>query len=142
MDPFYRAFEDKYRNTRVVKSLLAFYSTFTQPLKKAFGCPKVLDLGCGRGEWLQLLREEGLQAKGVDADEGMLRACRESGLEVEQFDIAHYLSTQADESLEMVTSFHVAEQTRPPQHQGRRYCREPFRRLNATVLEQAHHVQQ
>jgi SAM-dependent methyltransferase len=110
MDTFYRAFEDEFRGKKfVIKSRLAVYSTFIKPLKKIFPKAKALDLGCGRGEWLELMRDYGLSAKGIDSDAGMLQSCRESGLDVEQIDLSNYLAELPDESLEMITAFHVVE---------------------------------
>jgi SAM-dependent methyltransferase len=51
----------------------------------------VLDLGCGRGEFLELLREERIVATGVDSDPGMVARCRASGLSVSQSDALAYL---------------------------------------------------
>lgn len=110
MDSFYRAFEDKYRGSReLIKSRLLVYLPFTQPLIKAYPQGQALDLGCGRGEWLELLTEQGFNAKGVDLDDGMLRACRERGLQVETADAASYMQALPAESLCLVSAFHIAE---------------------------------
>src|SRR5437763_8718032 len=82
---FYRAFEDRYRGAReIIKDRLRAYARFTDPLlglpRPAGLAPAALDLGCGRGEWLELLGEAGFAARGVDLDDGMLAACRERGL--------------------------------------------------------------
>ncbi|MGC8842054.1 MAG: class I SAM-dependent methyltransferase [Candidatus Sumerlaeaceae bacterium] len=59
----------------------------------------VLDLGCGRGEFLELLREHGIPASGVDRDPDMVRHCRAKGLAVEEGTLIDYLSHVPDESL-------------------------------------------
>ena len=46
----------------------------------------VLDLGCGRGEWLEVLKDRGLQARGVDINRAMLERCRAIGLDVAEGD--------------------------------------------------------
>ncbi|WP_197416362.1 MULTISPECIES: bifunctional 2-polyprenyl-6-hydroxyphenol methylase/3-demethylubiquinol 3-O-methyltransferase UbiG [unclassified Massilia] len=107
---FYRAFEDRYRGARhTIKDRLRAYTPFTAPLLQ-LGRPAVaLDLGCGRGEWLELLGETGFEAKGVDLDEGMLEACRERGLDASHGDALAALRAQPDDSLALVSAFHLVE---------------------------------
>lgn len=69
---FYRAFEDRYRgNKELIKSRLITYIPFLEKIKDVNTNPKAIDLGCGRGEWLELLSANGFIAKGVDLDESM-----------------------------------------------------------------------
>jgi O-antigen chain-terminating methyltransferase len=56
----------------------------------------VVDVGCGRGELLGLLKERGVAARGVDVNAGMVELCRTRGLEVEQGDALGYLARQRD----------------------------------------------
>jgi SAM-dependent methyltransferase len=110
MDPFYRAFEERYRGSReLIKSRLEVYLPFVEPLKALYVAPEILDLGCGRGEWLDLLSYNGFQAKGVDLDEGMLSACRELNLDVCQADALDYLRGMEADSLSVISAFHVVE---------------------------------
>lgn len=108
---FYRAFEDRHRGSRqLIKSRLAAYEPFVRPfLKDANGRPSSLDLGCGRGEWLELMRDWGFSARGIDLDDGMLEACREIGLEASKDEAIGYLQSLPDESLAIVTAFHLVE---------------------------------
>ena len=55
------------------------------------GCTHVVDLGCGRGEFLRLLRDQGVPAFGVDASAGACAACAEAGLDAVQSDVLDYL---------------------------------------------------
>src|SRR4029079_17968206 len=73
----------------------------------------VLDIGCGRGEFLGLLREDGIEAKGVDADADMVAYARGDGLDVEQADALAYLETQA--SLGGIFMAQVVEHLPPAQ---------------------------
>lgn len=111
--PFYRAFEDAYRGERaVIKQRLRAYAPFLDTLATLPGAgakPAALDLGCGRGEWLELLGEHGLGARGVDLDAGMLAACYERGLQAEQADAVSALRACADNSLALVSAFHLVE---------------------------------
>ena len=68
-----------------------------------------LDIGCGRGEWLEVLRDERLQGIGVDDNPVSIERCRAAGLEAIRGDALAYLRTQADDSIALVTAFHVIE---------------------------------
>lgn len=108
-DWFYRAFEDRYRGSReVIRERLKVYLPFVEALDRAAGVT-ALDLGCGRGEWLELLGENGFAAVGVDLDEGMLAACRERGLQVVTGDAVAQLRAHKDASVAVVSAFHLVE---------------------------------
>jgi len=111
MNPdFYRAFEDRHRGTREsIQERQRAYLAFLGPLAQLLPGAVLADLGCGRGEWLELVRSEGWAAQGVDLDEGMLRACRDLGLDVRQGDALAYLQGLPDASVAVVSAFHVAE---------------------------------
>lgn len=107
---FYRAFEDRYRGSRdIIKERLRAYTPFTAPLRQLAERPAALDLGCGRGEWLELLGEQGFDARGVDLDDGMLAACIERGLAARRDDALAALRAQPDNSLALVSAFHLVE---------------------------------
>jgi O-antigen chain-terminating methyltransferase len=74
----------------------------------------VLDIGCGRGEFLALLREAGIEARGVDRDADMVAFCRAEGLAVEHADAIEYLMGLDDGSLGGVFAAQVVEHLRPP----------------------------
>jgi len=69
----------------------------------------VLDLGCGRGEFLALLAGEGIRGHGVDSDQGMVERCTELGLEVTLADANAHLESLADASLGTVFSAQLIE---------------------------------
>ncbi len=108
---FYATFTDRHRGSRdLVKSRLeTSYLPFIEPLKQLYADCTALDLGCGRGEWLELLEEHGFKPHGIDLDEGMLTACRERGFSVEKQDAVGALMTLADESQVIVSGFHIVE---------------------------------
>lgn len=107
---FYRAFEDLHRGSReLIKSRLAVYLPFILPLKPFYGVCQGIDLGCGRGEWLQLMQENEIDLQGVDLDQGMLDAARERGLKVSHGDAIQSLQSLDSESQMLVTGFHLAE---------------------------------
>ncbi len=75
----------------------------------------VLDAGCGRGEFLEILRGGGVEAYGIDADPGMVAHCRAKGLRVEQAALFDHLTAAADESLGGIFLGQVVEHL-PPEH--------------------------
>jgi SAM-dependent methyltransferase len=75
----------------------------------------VLDVGCGRGEFLSLLAEEGIAAKGVDIDPDMAAFCRDQGLDVEEGDAVAYLDGLKEGSLGGVFAAQVVEHLKPAQ---------------------------
>jgi O-antigen chain-terminating methyltransferase len=109
-DSFYRAFEDQYRGSReLIKSRLRVYLPFLEPLIGLYSDAKAMDLGCGRGEWLELMQETGFKPYGVDLDEGMLSSCRKLKLPVKKGDAVAFLAALPGESQAVVSAFHVVE---------------------------------
>lgn len=107
---FYRAFEDKHRGSReLIQERIKVYLPFVLPLKEVYPKTKALDIGCGRGEWLELLTKNGFVAEGIDLDGGMLQACRDLNLTVQEGDGIAYLKEQASESFSVISAFHVVE---------------------------------
>ena len=107
---FYRAFEDRYRGAReLISARLQAYQPFIAPLPGICQPARAIDLGCGRGEWLELLQGAGFAAQGIDLDAGMLAACTERGLPVVQGDALAHLQSLGDASQCLVSGFHIAE---------------------------------
>ncbi len=106
----YRAFEDRHRGPYAdIRTLLSFY------LPLFAGRRRVLDVGCGRGEFLRLLQEEGIDAYGVDSDESMVEAARQQGLEVVLDDAVSHLLGTDDGAVDGVFSSQVVEHLRTDQ---------------------------
>ncbi|MBK5229549.1 MAG: glycosyltransferase [Thermoleophilia bacterium] len=104
-DARYRAFEDTFRGSHQhVKRLMQPYADLL-----AEDGP-VLDVGCGRGEMLELLAELGIEARGIDLDAGMVEHCRATGhANVELADAVHYLDRAEPGSLGALFSAQVVE---------------------------------
>jgi O-antigen chain-terminating methyltransferase len=83
-------------------------------VERFHGCRNVLDVGCGRGELLEVLREAGIHARGIDLSSELIAICRERGLEVEQADLFTYLNGLPDAHLDGLVSCQVVEHL-PPQ---------------------------
>lgn len=107
---FYHDFAESHRGSRdLIKERLSVYLPFVQPFKQTDKPPSAVDLGCGRGEWIELLQEHGFAAEGVEIDEGMLAECAELELPVIREDALEYLSRIPAETFCLVSCFHIAE---------------------------------
>ena len=100
----YTRFEERFRGDEAfVSQSLQFY------LPHFEDAGRVLDLGCGRGEFLKLLADRGLEVQGVDLDAEALTACREKGLDVVQEDLFAFLRDQPEASCGGILCAHVVE---------------------------------
>ena len=109
-DQFYRAFEEKFRGSRaLVQQRLEVYLPFVKPVCASYPEALVLDLGCGRGEWLELLQTHAISAMGVDLDTGMLEACQQLNLKVQCQDALESLKQLQDGSASVISAFHLVE---------------------------------
>jgi len=77
------------------------------------GAAPVLDLGCGRGEFLEAARDAGLAATGIDQSEECVALCRAKGLHTEKADLFVYLDALADQSLGGIYCAQVVEHIDP-----------------------------
>lgn len=107
LDELYAAFEDQFRgDPEEIKERLRVYL----PILRGAGVTSgVLDVGCGRGEWLQLLRAEKIEASGIDHNRVFIDRCREAGLNVERADTLEHLLKLPDNSQNFVSAFHLVE---------------------------------
>ena len=110
LDAFYLAFEDHFRGTR--EDIFNRLKVYLPLIEKAnVGTPDapILDVGCGRGEWLELLKESGYISRGLDTNRVMVEQCQSRGLEVIETDVINYLQSLPENSLGAVTGFHIIE---------------------------------
>lgn len=106
----YVSFEDTFRGTRDdIKERAAHYLTAFRDAGIEAGDGLILDLGCGRGEWLEVLSEHGYASRGVDLNSVMIGEAKALGLDaIEQDAIAHLRSLDS-ESVAAITSMHLVE---------------------------------
>jgi SAM-dependent methyltransferase len=101
---FYMALEDRFRGDRSdIYDRLSVYLPWVDTDHLA------IDLGCGRGEWLTLLRDHHIPAIGIDNSPRMVKNCENLKLKVSQIDVLDYLGTLANDSVGTVTGFHIVE---------------------------------
>lgn len=104
----YVAFENRFRGSAEdVRERLADY------VRQFEGRAPVADLGCGRGEFMALLGEAGIEAHGVESNPHLVRAAVERGLDVVEADLLRFLGEQAAGSLGGVFAAQVAEHLPP-----------------------------
>lgn len=104
----YVGFEDHFRGSEAdIRARLEGY------LPVFAGAADVLDIGCGRGEFLALLREQGVTARGIDLNPAMVEVCRERGLAAEAVDALAYLRGLPDGSLGGLFAAQVIEHLEP-----------------------------
>lgn len=107
LDSIYTVFEDLFRGpSAIVREHAKEYLPDILSLQRR---GPVLDLGAGRGEWLELLREAGVDAYGVDLNLPFVEECKGRGLNVVLADVCEHLASLPERSLTAITGFHLAE---------------------------------
>lgn len=108
----YELFEDESRgDVADIRERLGFYVPLLE--KAACGGGVVADLGCGRGELLELLKEKKISAVGIDNNEAAVIRGKKAGLNMECKDLFQYLREAKEGSLAAVTAMHVIEHLTP-----------------------------
>jgi SAM-dependent methyltransferase/exonuclease VII small subunit len=104
----YVGFEDAFRGSQddIQRQLRDYVPIFA-------GASDVLDIGCGRGEFLALLRESGVSARGIDLNDAMVAVCREKGFEAAKADALSYLRGVPAGSLGGLFAAQVVEHLEP-----------------------------
>jgi O-antigen chain-terminating methyltransferase len=107
-DALYVALENHFRGSRdLVAQRQRDYLPMLPELINA--STPLVDLGCGRGEWLKVVRDHGLPAIGVDSNTVCIAECREENLDVIQEDLLEFLSVRPSASVGAYTLFQVLE---------------------------------
>lgn len=109
LDSFYVEFEGLFRGSR--EDIQGRLKVYLPQVARLAGNPdaRVVDVGCGRGEWLELLSQQGIKAVGIDLNSDMVGECRSRGLQAECADAVAWLRQQPEGSLAAVTGFHIIE---------------------------------
>jgi O-antigen chain-terminating methyltransferase len=110
LNAFYLSFENRFRGSREeIKDRLKVYLPYLPQTAEVSTSPIILDIGCGRGEWLELLREKGYTAKGIDNNSVMIAQCNELGFQVEEADAIEYLTRTQSNAYRMITGIQLLE---------------------------------
>ncbi len=104
----YFVFEERFRGSRdeIKQRQLKYLDYFN-------GCKNVIDVGCGRGEFLELLRENNIKAQGLDIDINMVKFCESKELRVNMIDAISFLDEVEDDSLDGIFINQVVEHLKP-----------------------------
>jgi SAM-dependent methyltransferase len=123
----YADFEQRFRGSReqIEERLQKYLPLFS-------GCKEILDIGCGRGEFLELLAAGGQHGMGIDLSDSMLEIARGKGLECYKEDALVFLKNRPDASLDGIFSSQVIEHFQP--EYLRRVISESFRVLRPGSL--------
>jgi O-antigen chain-terminating methyltransferase len=105
----YLAFENAFRGSR--EAVLEEQRPYLDHFRNR---APVLDVGCGRGEFLEIARGAGLEASGIDTSDEMLEECRERGLSAVRAEALEYLESLPGESLGGIFASHIIEHLAPP----------------------------
>jgi O-antigen chain-terminating methyltransferase len=107
---FYKAFEDRYRGSfDEIKNRLRYYVPILEKAGVGRALGSVLDLGSGRCEWLDLLRDSSIPAVGVDINPHSVRIGQDLGLSITVAEIFETLANTPSNYYGAVTAFHVIE---------------------------------
>lgn len=107
-DSFYMALEDHFRGSEI--SITERQETYIPMVMSSISdIHALLDIGCGRGEWLALLKDKGISSWGIDTNSASIEMCTAKGLDVRAGDLRLVLPTLEEGSLGAVTMFQVME---------------------------------
>jgi len=106
-DSFFAALGDQFRGSpELIKDRLRVYLPM---IRTAALTGPALDLGCGRGEWLELMREVGIESVGVEQNQMLAAACKAKNLQIIEADFVTFLEQSPPDHWRLVTGFHVIE---------------------------------
>ncbi len=110
LDSLYVEFESKFRGDSALlrTRMLPYIDSLKEAGVLDSGLP-VLDVACGNGEWLQILREHEIAACGVDSNGTFVGLCKSKGLDVHAMDALEFLKRQPESVYSAVTSMHLVE---------------------------------
>ena len=106
LESYYLAFEDKFRGSRdsILKRYEEYYRFVPNTPQNA------LDIGCGRGEWVELLQAKNINAHGVDLNSAMLGVAKDAGVQnLYDQDAFAFLQNTPPQSYDLITAFHIIE---------------------------------
>ena len=106
----YIEFENQFRGSResILERLDQYRGVLTY-IKEEYPRAKALDLGCGRGEWLQKCQQYELSAQGIDASSSMIKYCKKEGLKACKGNIFKIMPHLKSNCYSLITAFHIIE---------------------------------
>jgi len=109
-DKLYFEFEELHRGSEeLIKKRLEFYLPLLKLYRERFDRPKLLDIGCGRGEFLEIAKSEGFEVEGVEINKIYVEMCSNKGLKVYYSDGLNFLKDIPDNHYHVISLIHVIE---------------------------------
>jgi 2-polyprenyl-3-methyl-5-hydroxy-6-metoxy-1,4-benzoquinol methylase len=110
-DDMFLRFEDRFRGSmeEIGRKLNVYLPMIHEVARRNKAGFSLLDVGCGRGEWLELLRKEGVPAKGIDLNRMAVQYCRQQDLDASEADVVEYIRKLDRGSVNVITGFHLIE---------------------------------
>ncbi|MEO6760871.1 MAG: methyltransferase domain-containing protein [Candidatus Saccharimonadales bacterium] len=109
-DHFYKLFEDEFRGSEeVIKERVSEHLVYFSSLPPKIKNLPIIDIGCGRGEFLSLMKEHKFKAIGVDMNKRMVDRANSLGFKAVESDALTYLKSQKTNSIVAITGFHIVE---------------------------------
>lgn len=107
---FYIELENRFRGEESeIEERLSVYIPIVSKLKEERQNVKAVDLGCGRGEWLKMLKNLGIDGLGIDINGEALKICEKKGLNVKKVDALTFLRQSPPSSVDLISAFHLIE---------------------------------
>ncbi len=104
----YLDFEERFRGSRdEIRTRQMDAVQYVRDLQPGHG--PLLDIACGRGEWLDVLGGQGIEAYGVDANSAMIADAAAAGLDVRHEDALAHLAGVEESALQAISAFHFVE---------------------------------
>ncbi|GAC1570424.1 MAG: hypothetical protein NVS3B23_02100 [Candidatus Saccharimonadales bacterium] len=109
-DKFYKLFEDKFRGSEaLIEERLRVYDPYFEAVSDDIKKLPIIDIGCGRGEMLRVLKTLGFSSIGIDMNKAMVDRAVENGFRAECREALEYLMEQKSNSFAAITGFHIVE---------------------------------
>ena len=110
-EDYYLKFENAFRGSRteIIERLKIYLPLLNAAKQTSAGQIYGIDIGCGRGEWLELCNQNNIKMIGIDLNASMVQFCKEQGWPAIQEDAKTYLERQPDKSCAIISLFHVIE---------------------------------
>ena len=107
LDDYYLAFENNFRGSR--DDIIKRYESYLQYINSS-SINSALDIGCGRGEWVEILQSKNIDAIGIDLNFAMINEGLNKGVKnLYKIDAFEFFKSSKDNSFDLVTAFHVIE---------------------------------
>lgn len=110
LDKFYLEFENQFRgDQKTIRQRSIFYAELLKRQKIRYSIYPILDVGCGRGEFLEILKEYGFSSSGIDMNKDMVKEAKRKGLDASYSDAVTHLKKGGFRKYGAITGFHIIE---------------------------------